>query len=278
MFNRQWKVTVGTKLVEHLRVHFVAHKAMDADPNTLDLHISNLSQASRDAISSQGPHPLVTVHAGYDGSIGQVFAGDARAGGVFHAHKAPDWDTHVQCGENELGYTTSTTNRSYAGGAEVVDMVRDLSRDASLEATQAIQRLGQGDLAGGVMGFMQGTTLTGNTYGQLDKVLKAAQVEWTVQDGVLFVYKGKETAPGTGVLLSPATGLISAPSTAAKVDKNLGVHLVKVRSLLNAALRPLGRVRVESASLTGNFRIVRVTHTGDSHGPEWYSDLELEPI
>lgn len=286
LYGRRWRVSVqasaGTALVvEGLRVQFAVHKAVSTDPSTLDLSIYNLSAESRHRLSSV-KDPVVVVEAGYADSMAQLFAGNART--VSHKREGPSWATKVACGDHELAYQTDVVNQSFGAGQGLADAFRGMATSMSVDASQAMERLGKGDLSGGLGQFLNGVVLSGNAYGATDKLVRAADPElsWTIQDGKLLIWKGKETVPaGQGTLLSQTTGLIGSPEYAApkKVDPTQpALKLLKAKSLLNPALRPLMLVRMESATVTGNFRVNKVTHRGDSHGSEWYSDLELEPL
>ena len=49
---------------------------------------------------------------------------------------------------------------------------------------------------------------------------------------------------------------------------------IEVTSLLNAGIRPGRRIQVLSKYLDAVYKVEKVTHAGDTHGGEWYSQVE----
>jgi hypothetical protein len=280
LFDRRLKVVVGTTLVTlGLRCSFRIVKALDADPNGCDLHVYNLKEKTRNDLSS-AKEPLVWVEAGYADVVSQLFMGNARA--VDSVRHGPDWDTHVQCGETETDYCNATVNQSFGPGTALNTVFGAVTGAMNVDATQAVARLAAGDIGGGITQFMQGTVVSGNAYGQVDKLVKAADPElrWALTDGKLLLYKGDEVIPANRFeLLSARTGMLTTPETATRRDPKSGVHVTKCRILLRPGLMPGNGVRVESQGKSPkDYRLLRITHHGDTHGTEWYSDLELEPL
>jgi hypothetical protein len=279
LYDRYCVVVVGGVRIEGLRIQFRAQKAADTDPNVLDLHIFNLAQDTRDWISSEAPNNVVWVDAGYKDSHGQVFAGDVAS--VSHVKRGADWDTHIMVGDNLIGLTTDTVNQTYGQGTQVADGLHPLLAAMSVDTSQAQARLGDtsNPLLGGVQAFARPFTAVGSPYAALDTIAKAQGFKWALTDGKLLLYKDPEVVPQNQfTLLSSASGLLTSPDTSPRPNPRTGLPVVRSRALMMPQLQPLAGVRMNGMGRKGDFRIARVVHSGDTHGAEWYSDIELETI
>jgi hypothetical protein len=83
-------------------------------------------------------------------------------------------------------------------------------------------------------------------------------------------------------VLGPASGLIGSPQygTQDAKDRKLGrsPRLV-AKSLLQPLLSCGSAVKIDSeAYRIANYRVEKVTHTGDTHGKDWYTSVELKPV
>jgi hypothetical protein len=80
--------------------------------------------------------------------------------------------------------------------------------------------------------------------------------------------------PDTGLILNPET-LKQTPINLADSDAPLPVNVYALQSLLQPHLQVNDLIAVESQDLNGNFRINKITHTGDTRGNDWYSNIEV---
>jgi len=76
--------------------------------------------------------------------------------------------------------------------------------------------------------------------------------------------------------LSPSSGLIGSPEFGA-AEKNKG-PVVKFKSLLDGRIKPGGRVKLNSLRYTGEVRVTKLSHSGDTAGGDWYTACEGEPL
>jgi len=60
----------------------------------------------------------------------------------------------------------------------------------------------------------------------------------------------------------------------ARVGKGKEESGVSATSLLNPEIRPGRRVQVESQFVNGVFKVEKVTHSGDTHSTQFYSEVE----
>ena len=60
-----------------------------------------------------------------------------------------------------------------------------------------------------------------------------------------------------------------------KKDKKSKQAGWKIKTLLAPTVNPGDLVKVESVTIIGWFRVESLKHKGDTHGREWYSEMEL---
>lgn len=269
LFNRKVRIIVGDRLVEDLRVRFTVRKSNTKEPNTLSAEVFNLAEKSRAALKEKGVR--IILEAGYETTLAQVFAGDART--VDHLHEGPNWVTKIECGDGEKSYRYRKVNESFRAGTAVADVFSKVTSQAELDVREAVAFVRQVITEQ----FTQGYVAAGPVSAELDRLLKGRGFEWSIQDGRLQVTQAGQPTKDSAVLLSPSTGLVGSPAHGAPEEKG-GPAVLRVRSLLQPSLTPGRKVLLDAAGLKGLFRVVKVTHSGDTHGPEWLSDLECLPV
>lgn len=254
--------------IEDLRLRFRVVKTLRKEPNTAEVTVTNLSQRSRAELQDKAFR--VTLQAGYADTIATVFIGDARD--VDSRRAGPDWETKIQAGDGERGYRHGRVSESFKGGTSVAAVVRKFAQGMGVDVATASGFLGE--LAG--KQFVTGYTAHGRASRELDRLLRRSGYEWSVQDGKLLVAKPDAAGFESAVELSPDTGMVDSPEMASP-EKKGGKPTLRIKSLLQPTLLPGSKVVVRSTQHKGAFKIKKVTHTGDTAGGEFYSELEAEP-
>lgn len=272
LFGREWYAIVNDLKVDGLRLKFKVEKKLTAEPNVLDLHIYNLSAATRARMQTKDV-PVVLV-AGYRGTAQVIFAGDVRT--IDHVRDGAEWDTHIQSGDGELCFRECFSSHSFAAGTAWRDVAKTLAKDLKVNVGDAVTKLAAGDFDGAIDKFLQGYSAHGPTVREFDKAMKAGGLEWSIQDGKLQILDRRQATDEGAVLLSPGTGMIGSPDHCAPQKNEPPV--LKVRSLLQGGLRPGRGVEVRASKIRGTYRCTKVVHEGDTHGAEWYTTIEAEPL
>lgn len=282
LFKRLIKVTIATKVaedyksitsdfveVEQLRVMFKVKKTTKKEPNTAQVTITNLSPTRRASLQQKGVK--FVLQAGYEGTgIAQLFIGDART--IDHTRDGADWNTTIKSGDGERAFKFARVNESFAAGSPVSDVVNKIASAVGLGLgnlkAQMSNMTGQ---------YVNGYAANGPASRELDKVLRSAGFEWSVQDGELLIRKPDDKGSVLVPELSSETGLIGSPhyGTPEKKSKR---PTIKVRSLLNGAIKCGGQVVIRSERHNGPVRVVELEHVGDTDGGDWYTDFEAEPV
>ncbi len=279
LYNRIATVAIGPVgqaaiLVEGLRVDFDVKKTLSSEPNTGTVTVTNLSENSRERIREIDT--AVVVSAGYRDQHGAELLASGNVVNVRHAKEPPDIHTIIDFadGQKELRTVAAV---SYAENTTVSQAIQDIAGRLGLpEKTNLLT------LAAGKEKLETGFSFIGPLREALDKLTKTAGLDWSIQNQELkfTVVDGDDsTSP---IPLSPASGLVGFPQRLyAKKTKEGKVRKGtfdgwRIESLLQPKAEPGGLVTVEAFDITkAEFKIVNVTHKGDTHGSDWTTTMEI---
>lgn len=277
LFKREARVTIGALQVEGLRIQFRSEKSLQQEPNKAEVSIWNLSQDTRgkltDAVDRH--EAVVVLEAGYaasgaDPSTTEVlFKGDARI--ISHVRQGADWVTRLQSGDGAAAYKSARMVGSFAPGTKRGTVIEEAAKALGLPLGNLKERIKAHDFKGALTEFVGGFSAAGKASSQLTELLSPLGLGWSIQDGQLQVLGEKDATSAQPVLLGPESGLIGSPELG-----DQGV--VKVKSLLQPGIRPGRRIELDAEAVRGLFRVERVTHSGDTHGTDWYSEAEVKPL
>lgn len=269
-FKRKWKVSVGSLQTDALRIQFKVTKTLGKEPNSLDLFVWNLAEASRSKLKD--PRLPVILEAGYSGQTtgsATIFSGATRT--VDHIRDHADWKTHVQCGDGEKEYQFGFVNQNFSANQTFKDIVKGVAKQLSVNAGNLDQALDNAPKV--IQNFTKGFLANGRASDVLTGLLKSAGLDWTVHQGSLLVTAPGQAASKDTTLLSPTTGLIGSPDHTPP-DQKLKPATMKCKCLLNPQIIPASTIKIESAGVNGLFVVQKIVHTGDTHGQEWTTEIE----
>lgn len=260
--------TANGVIVSDLRVVFRVEKSLASDPNTASVTLYNLSPDSRELLEKRPVH--VRIEAGHDNDPRRLFVGDMIHNET-HADQV-DIPTTLQIGDGARAYRFARVPpRAFRAGVDVRTLVVAAAQSMGLKvptsAAGAVELSKQ---------MASGYTLEGAAPAQLTGLLKPVGLGWSVQDGQLQILRDDEVRADEAVLVNEDTGMIGAPVYGAP-QKAGDPPTLTVKMLLYPGLTPGGRIKVQSQHLNGVFKMRRVMHNGDTHGPDWYSEIEATP-
>ena len=291
-FDRIYEVQIGTTIIKTADLRFKATRTLRAKPNTCSINIYNLSEPTRGAIA-ESKHTVVQIKAGYRGlptrsealaavdealgtgaqdgaQAGVIFRGDVRE--VSSTYMPPDWETYVEGGDGERQIRTARINKSYAKGTSVEVIMRDMAKAMKVNIGNAAKRaLASGSLEGAGKEFLNGVTVSGSAYREMEAIVRSAGKELSVQNGNLQILDRGQALQDVSVILTPDTGLIGSPTVN---DKGI----VSIRALMNPAIVPGRQLELRSRSVTGRLRAIRCDYVGDTEGEDWYVDVEAKAL
>lgn len=254
--------------IRDMRMQFSIVKSTGSDPNTADVVITNLSERTRADLCRK---PMrIDLAAGHDGAAHHLFTGDLRYG--LSEYRGTEWETKLQLGDGDRAYRLARVNRSYKSGTSVLTALRDVATSMGLVLPRNVEV--SRDLRAQ---FSAGVVLSGNARDELTRLLAPYDYHWSSQNNQLQILRNNEVREDTAHVISEDTGMIDVPqwSTPTKAGKS---PKLQIRSLLYPALIPGGKIHVTSRVANGLFRVEKLTHTGDTEGEDWTTEIEAKSL
>lgn len=274
---RQYEILIDTKnfitqSYPMLRCSFDVTTYTGDSLSTCEFRLWNLAPTTKIE-----PNQTVVFRAGYQSRIGQIFTGFVT--NVFTIRDGTDIITRVTCRSGSNVLDGGTTTASFGKGVTLFDVLTSLAQDWSkpLYLVNSVDKFTSIVMAGGY-------NVSSDISKELDILAKAYGFEWHLYAGQVFVGFPSDDRKATPVKISSATGMIDAPTLHGGID---GVFCdVKMR--LDPRMTPASVLNIESkwpkfdfgavefqstidAKLEGDWNVQTIQHTGDTHGPDWYT-------
>lgn len=241
-------------------ISFDVSRTNAKEPNEATVTIMNLAKASRGAFETE--YKRIWIEAGYTNNFSVIFAGEIDTS--VSAFSGDSVTTRVSAGDGDLAWTKGAINESFSAGTPVKTIIRRLVRRGMPGVTVGpIVGLDDAEV------FDRPYVANGATRDRLDEIARTFNAQWSVQNGEFEMIAADQTSASSAVVLNKDTGMIDSP---AKTEKG-----IRVRCLLNGALKPNDPVIVESEVLTptrGVYKIVSVVHRGSTHQNTFYSIID----
>ena len=286
LFGRKYRIQIRDIRIEgSLRCVFKVAKHLKPDPNTVELKIYNLTEDHRksleniperpadkslaDLVSDLTANNMVRIEAGYEDGMSQIYLGEVRA-----AHSIQDGSdsiTEVTSGDGEKDLQTRRVSIPVGPKASVDTVMGLIVKALGCGEGNLSKVLGSIKLSGGAELFPKGGVIYGFAADELDALCKAAQLDWSIQDGKLLILDRGKALAGTALSLSSDTGLIGSPTVDSK-------GIVTAKTLLIPDLFPGRSVVFDAKSLKGGYRVEECSYSGDTHGSEWYIEIKCQLI
>lgn len=285
LFDREASLIVGAvqtqeggayegRNVSGLRLSFRVSKSLDSKPNTIDLSVWNLGAETRAATSIENAKVLLS--AGYKGATRLLFLGDVDL--VTHERKGVDWVTRVQAGDGMSAARVGRLFEAIAPGELMKEIVPRMVGQMKVGMGNALTALKKGKAGVSVTQLTNGMVLDGFLDKRFDAVARAFGFERSVQDDQLLLTQRGRPDEREAFVLALDSGLVGSPVVAVKETQTGRRNVVRCKSLLNADISPGRALRVEGAALQVWCRVESVAHTGDTHGSDWYTEIEATPL
>jgi hypothetical protein len=248
-----------------LRIVFKVKRKLEKEPNTSEISVYNLSSNRRAQLQQKGLKVL--LEAGYKSTgLSRYFSGDVRS--VDHVRKGPDWETVIKLGDGERAWRFARVNESFAVGSRAADVLMRIAQKTGLGMGNVDKQAASIDKL-----FDQGYVAAGNAMAALTKLVESIGKRVSVQDGHIQILGTEETLDLPVPVVSPDTGLIGSPEMGSPPTKGKP-QLLKFKSLL-IPVKPGSKVNLRSERYPNAFvRVHNVTFDGDSHGKQWFSEME----
>ncbi len=280
-------MTVHDLLLKGIDVEFRIDRSLQANQNTADLTVYNLNPDNRKRLAAlktvtieikagyKGPSPVdpasdplrdLTGESPEDPAL--IFRGSLRE--VTNLREGADWLTRISSGDGDEA-RKSPVSFSLGPGASFEAATKKVIQGMGVGVGNALQSIKDGKFADASNQFVNGLTVHGNSAEELERLLKSAGMDYSIQNGDLQVLPEGKALNTSAVLLTPATGLIGSPE---RGDKGR----LKFRSLMNAQIFPGRKVKIQTENLDNVFRVERAVYIGQTRGNDWYVDCEGRPV
>lgn len=260
-----------------LRITFKTKKGDMETPNSAEINVYNLSEATASKI--QREFTQVALSAGYVGNVGLIFRGNIRQVRTWRENGV-DTVLAILAADGDRAYNFATVNTTLAAGSTPADRVRVCQGSMAAKGTEAGYTP---DLGG--QALPRGVVMYGMARQYMRDEAQNTGTDWSIQDGKVQMVPRKGYLPGQAVLLTHETGLIGTPEQTQDG--------ISVRALLNPQLRVGGRIKLDNKSVKrmqstlkmaagqtaprldddGVYRILKVEFSGDTRGTDWYADM-----
>lgn len=274
LYDRSCSVLIGEPGSEEgigihgLRTKFTVTKTFKT--NTATVEIYNLSKDSRIKVSKTGQ--TIILRAGYKQDQGEAIIYRGKVVVVNHLRQNPDVITKIESDDGVDTIGKSKVILSYGPNTSAKSVLRDIISKSSLpkNVKSTIDSIIDKNLNNGFQS-------AGPIRDSLTRICNLLGTQWTIQDSALKIIKQGETDAAREVLLSSETGLLGSPTRVVDALKKSKQDKPgwEVRALLQPYLEPGSPVKIKSEEIDQKtqFRVESVTHSGDTHSQEWFSQL-----
>lgn len=258
-------------MTHELRVAFEVSKGISGSPNKFEIKLWNLNADHRNSIGKE--LDKVELEAGYvppegGGNLSTIAKGFVRD--VQHDRDGPDIITTVSCGDGDKAQRKSTISKTYPTGTPVKDVVSGIYDEMKKHDVDK----GEWKFPDDIRTLKRPYSMCGGCVRELNTLGRSNGFYWSVQNGVMEVIPSDGHLPGE-VLINAQSGMIGSPTI---TDNG-----VKVKCLLNPAIRPNRTVKVESEVLEMNsqgdtYRVSKVDFSGDNRQGDFIASVHGEAI
>jgi hypothetical protein len=265
-----------------LDIEFKIEKTDKPEPNKAKItvyglnedHRGELLRMSGTQIDKSKRKPIrVELDVGYREQHGMIFAGDLRNLEV--RQDGVEVQTVVFGHDGGHAFKTSTIERSFAKGTPLATAVRACAEALGVGFGNIDDLSGTATIPGLGKTLPHGIVLHGPAQAQLDRLLKSARLNWSIQHGAL---------ERSAIRLGPDSGLIGSPETEVTTDvvpskgappKAKGA--IKVKALLNPGFYPKRKIVLDSVSHQGGYVIQEVEFNGSTFADDWFAEMKVVP-
>lgn len=279
--NRQYKLTIGDYqtgdglLIEQLQVTFDISKSTNNKnrTNSASIEVYNLSEESLKILDTD--YPAAVFEAGYldTGGPKRLFAGQVT--NVSTRKSGTDIVTQIQMGSGYTELNHETLSDLVPPGNNVKDAIENLRK-----AIGADRGVYNGTNLNNEL--ISGYPLSGTPKEMLDELAEKYQLDWQLDDGVLYVHDNDRPATEQyqlAYVISPFTGLIERPyrvsgdKRRSKKDK-VKKPGVQMKILLNPDIKAGDIIRIEEGLLKGWYKVDSLRHSGGWRSEGWYTEIK----
>jgi hypothetical protein len=277
-FNRVCKVVIENAnqiTIEDSRIKFEVIKSCNPQENNGRIEIHNLSPATRRLITAGDS--LIKLYAGYQNNKGLIELGQGDISNVTTNRSKTETVTQIYIAEGQKQIKTNSVSISFKGTVQLAEILNDFAAKTGL----TFKTIGVNKGAS----VQNGYAAIGAPDTVLDELALNFKFKWSMQNGIIILRGDEQVSANEIMLLSPSTGLILNPETVKKISRKLAKspeplpqNIYSIQALLQPQLQVHDVIALKSSDLSGRYQILKISHTGDTRGNDWYSDMEVQQI
>lgn len=242
--------------------------------NSCTVEIYNLSREKQKYLEQ--PYIAAVLSAGYyDTTIKRLFSGQVVETST--RKSGNDIITQIRMGDGYTELNHTTLSKAVPPGKDVREVFETLAKEIPGISRTVFNGTNLNNEV------IDGYPLSGTAKEMLNKISRAHNVEWQIDDGVLYVCDAGGTITentGTAYVISSASGMLELPyvvsgdvrRTKRDSAKKKGVQ---VKILLNPEIVCGSIVKLEDENLGGWYKVESLRSYGEYRGVPWYTDLRL---
>ena len=276
LYDREYKVIAikdGEKReYTGVRIEFKINIHGDTKLNEMDLSLTNLNEISRKFFEDSKYKCDIELQAGYKNFFGTIFKGTVEYLNDRKGDHITGFKKH-HSKHNDTAWITSI--KSVDGIKAVRNNIFSISINEKTDPHKIINQLvDRMNIDKGAINtksikkhYEKGYSSIGPTHSLLENITKSQGYNYKIQKNRIDIWKIGTPFSDETILLDIESGLIGSPE---RTEKGL-----KLKSLLRYDFE-IGRlIELNSRYEKGLYIIKEIIHTGDSHGDNWESDIEV---
>lgn len=278
LYGRRYRIFVdisGNKAfdISELRCTFEITKSGYAEANQSIIQIYNMNPNDENKIIKQGQR--IVVEAGYVGSqYGKIFDGQIVQA-IRSKENAVDYVLTLVAMDNDRYTAYGLINTSISANQTARDAVNVLINNAAVPTETGT--ITQMDIK-----YPRGKVLFGMSKEYLAQIAKSANASYYSEDGKVNIISLEQEAENRIKSYGPRNGLLGVPSQnelgitcEVLLDPSVNINTFfhvdndKIAGYQYQVGQPLRGLDNE-----GIYRVIRLTHVGDTRGEDWYTSIE----
>lgn len=255
-------------------ISFSISKTNTPSNNTCEITIYNSSNDLVNYLQNNaGGSSFVKLSVAYgDQPLKELFIGAIQK--MADEFTTTDRKTRLICSDGYANLKEKRTARSYRKGTTFSKIVDDMVKDLGLPKGTILPPDGE---------LKASRSYNGPLRDIMTNIAKDINYNFSVQDGRVVMVPFNYSSGPNVKLISSSSGMIGSPSSldtsAGQLKNNKESKKgVKVKVLIDAAVRPESFIVIESRAYNGTFKVNKINFSGEYEGSDWSMDIECEPV
>jgi hypothetical protein len=293
LFGRRWQVIIDTLDISALHIQFHISKSIKAEPNKCELKLFNLSpdhiaeitkraKTHKDTAGNKIEGVRLEISAGYTDEMPLIFRGDIRD--IATVRSGPDRVTTITGDDGGRGYRTGRISESFGPGASIATVLRKCAEAMGVGTGNIDDFTKRAEIVGLGSAFPYGTVLSGQASKELDRMVRALGLTWSIQNGVIQVQEHGKPLQTSALSLSSSSGLIDTPTV--EIDTSVAQpapdakapkkpkpvkpqSILKLKTLMIPGVYPGRKIVLDADVYKGGYALVQCDYVGDTAGNDW---------